>query len=511
MALQESALREWARDDLAKVSSFGEAGVLSGTGIAAVSQKERYAMEMQTRLSTEMERYLDLSTRQVEVTEANMANASNQSYTREVPNWQENQPIVINGVSYATGVTVTGGISQRDRVLEQRLQQQTQLSSASSSLLTALTTLQSNFSSAGSSSTTGNIGTDITNFFNSYTQLESSPTNNADRQAILSSATTLAGDISSTANSLNAQQLSLDQSANTVVTQVNALLVSLAQVNQQIQSTAPNTDAGILEDQRQSDLSQISSLVGINEVTTEKNGLSITTTGGQLLVTQGTSFQITSGNVGGVTHFYLNGTDITSQLTSGGGQLGGILTARDQSIPSTLASLDQLAYSISTNVNTVNNAGTDLDGDNGNAGNIFNAPTQVSGSAVAMSVVMTDPSKIAAAGLNLGTGDDSNAVNAANLASQTIVNGETPANYYSNLVSTLGALVSQTTTENTAQSASVTQLQTQRNALSSVNLDEEASNLEEFQRSYQAASQVFTILNTIMASAVNLGVETAVS
>lgn len=447
----------------------------------------------------------------LDITSNNVANASNQSYTREVPNWQENQPIVINGVSYATGVTVTGGISQRDRVLEQRLQQQTQLSAASSSLLTALTTLQSNFTPASGSSTTGDIGTDITNFFDSYTQLESSPTNNADRQAILSSATTLAGDISSTANSLNAQQLSLDQSANTIVTQVNGLLVSLSQVNQQIQSTAPNVDAGTLEDQRQSDLSQLSSLVGINQVTTEKNGLSITTSGGQLLVTEGTSYQITSGNVGGVTHFYLNGTDITSQLTSGGGQLGGILTGRDQSIPNTLASLDQLAYSISTSVNMVNSAGTDLDGDNGNAGNIFYAPTQVSGSAQAMSVVMTAPNKIAAAALNGGTGDDSNAVTAANLATQTIVNGETPSNYYSNLVSTLGAQVSQTTTESTALSASVTQLQTQRNALSSVNLDEEASNLEEFQRSYQAASQVFTILNSVMASALNLGVETAVA
>lgn len=445
------------------------------------------------------------------ITSNNVANASNKSYTREVPNWVENQPIVINGVSYGVGVTVTGAVSQRDRVLEQRLQQQTQLNSASSSLLTALTTLQSNFTPAGSSSTTGDIGTDITKFFNTYTQLQSNPTNSADRQAILSSATTLAGDISSTANSLNAQQLSLDQSANTIVTQVNALLVSLAQVNQQIQSTSPTADAGVLEDQRQSDLNQLTNLIGINEVTTEKNGISITTTGGNLLVTHGLSFQITSGDVGGTTHFYLNGTDVTSQLTSGGGELGGILTARDQSIPNTLASLDQLAYSISTSVNTVNNAGTDLAGDNGNAGNIFNAPTQVAGSAQAMSVVMTDPNKIAAAGLGQGTGDDSNAVAAADLATQTFINGQTPTNYYSNLVSSVGALVSQTITENSALSASVSQLQTQRNALSSVSLDDEAANLEQFQRSYQAASQVFTILNTIMASALNLGVETAVA
>jgi flagellar hook-associated protein 1 len=445
------------------------------------------------------------------VTSNNVANASNQSYTREVPNWSENQPIYINGMAQGTGVTVTGGVSQRDRVLNQRLDQQQQLSASSTSLLAALTTLQSSFTPASSSTSTGNIGSDITSFFDAYTQLESSPTSNPLRQSVLSSATALAGDISNTAASLNAQQSSLDQSATTVVAQVNALTASLAQITQQIQSLSPNQDAGTLEDQRQSDLSQISQLIGINQITTESNGLSVTTTGGQLLASEGASFQITSGSVNGVTHFFLGTTDITSALTSGGGQLGGLLTARDQSIPTTLASLDQLAYGIATQVNTINNAGTDLDGDNGNAGNIFNAPTQVAGSAATMQVVLTDPNKIAAAGLNLGTGDDSNALAAANLATQGIIDGQTPSDFYSNLVSTLGAAVSETTTQNTALTASVTQLQTQVNSLSGVSLDDEASNLEEFQRSYQAASQTFTILNSIMASALNLGVETAVA
>jgi flagellar hook-associated protein 1 FlgK len=454
---------------------------------------------------------LDADQVALDVTSNNVANASNESYTREVPNWSENQPIYINGVAIGTGVTVTGGVSQRDRVLNQRLDQQQQLSAASTSLLSALTTLQDSFTPASSSTATGNIGTDITNFFDAYTQLESDPTSNPLRQQILSSASTLAGDISSTAAGLNSQQASLDLSANTVVEQVNALTVSLAQVNRQIQSTSPTTDAGVLEDERQSDLSQLSQLIGINQVTTEQNGLSVTTTGGQLLASEGTAIPITTGDVGGVTHFYLGGTDITSALASGGGQLGGILTARDQSIPTTLASLDTLAYGIATNVNSINNAGTDLDGDNGNAGNIFNAPAQVAGSAAAFSVVLTDPNKIAAAGLGKGTGDDSNAVAAANLATQDIISGQTPSDFYSNLVSTLGATVSETTTQNTALTASVTQLQSQVNALSGVNLNDEASNLEQFQRAYQAASQVFSILNTVYASAINMGVETAVS
>jgi flagellar hook-associated protein 1 FlgK len=88
---------------------------------------------------------------------------------------------------------------------------------------------------------------------------------------------------------------------------------------------------------------------------------------------------------------------------------------------------------------------------------------------------------------------------------------QAPIDYYSNFVSTLGATVSGVQTENTAQNASVTQLQTQNDALSSVNLNDEAAAMSTMERSYQAASQVFTMINTMMASALNLGEETAVS
>jgi flagellar hook-associated protein 1 len=99
----------------------------------------------------------------------------------------------------------------------------------------------------------------------------------------------------------------------------------------------------------------------------------------------------------------------------------------------------------------------------------------------------------------------------AGLASQQIVNGETPINYYSNFVSTLGSTVSEVQTQNTAQNASVTQLQTQNNALSGVNLNDEAAAMSTLETSYQAASQVFTLMNTLMAAALNLGDQTTVA
>ena len=459
---------------------------------------------------------LDADQAALSVVANNVANANTSGYTEETPDWQENAPIEVNGILIGDGATETGATSQRDRVLEERLDQQQQLASASSTRLTALNNIQALFTpdSGSSTSTAGDIGSDITSFFDSFSSLESDPTDNALREQVLSSASTLAGDVSSAASSLNGQSAALDQEASGVASQVNSLTSSIAQLNQQIESASPDADAGTLEDQRQQDLSQLSQLIGINQVTTENNGLSITTTSGQLLVSEGQNYQLTTGTVNGVTDFFLGGTDITSQLATGGGQLGGYLTARDTDIPGVLSSLDQLAYSISTSVNAQNNAGTGLNGTTGTAANplyIFNEPTQVSGSAAAMNVAMTDPNMVAAAGAGDGTGDNSNATAMANLAGQSIVSGQTPINYYSNFVSMLGSTVSEVQTENTAQSASVTQLQTQNNALSSVNLNDEAVAMSTLESSYQAASQVFAILNTIMASALNLGDQTTVS
>jgi flagellar hook-associated protein 1 FlgK len=463
-----------------------------------------------------MAQALDADQQALNVVANNVANANTPGYTVEQPNWQENSPLVINGLQIGQGVTETGATSVRDRVLESRLDQQQQMAASSGSRLTSLNTLQALFTpdSGSSSAKAGDIGSDITSFFDSFSSLEANPTDNSLRQNVLSTAGTLSADIANAATSMNSQRQALDQEASGQTSQVNALTRAIAQVNQQIMTTSPNADAGTLEDQRQQDLSQLSQLIGINQITTENNGLAITTTSGALLVSGSSSFQMTTGMEDGVTNFYVNNANITKPLAAGGGSLGGYLTARDTDIPTAVTALDQLAYNISTSVNTQNNAGMNLDGVMGSALNplyIFDQPAGVAGSAANMSVTMTDPNQIAAAGAGDGTGDNSNAVAMYNISKQSIVDGQTPTDFYSNFVTALGATVASVQTENTAQSASVTQLQTQNNALSGVNLNDEASSMTTFERSYQAASQVFAMLNTIMGSALNLGEQTTVT
>jgi flagellar hook-associated protein 1 len=442
-----------------------------------------------------------------------VANANTTGYTRQVAAFSENDPVTINGISYGTGVTMTGGVSQRDPVLQQALQQQNQIASASTARLTALEQVQTIFnqattatsgSSAGSAS---GIGSDLSAFFDSLSSLEASPSDMSLRQQVLTTATNLAGDFNTASSQLSAQQTSLDQQTSSLVTQVNSLTQSLAQLNQQIQSSSPSSDAGVLEDQRQQDIQQLSQLIGIHQIQTENNGLEITTSSGALLVGGAQSYSISTAAVSGSLHLYDSlGNDITTSLTSGGGQIGGLLTVRNQDIPQMQSALDTMAYDLGTAVNTQNQAGSDANGNPGVA--VFNLTAGVSGAAAGISVNLTDPSQIAAAASGVGSSSDTNLLAMANLQNQGVVGGRTPSSYYSTFVTTVGSLVAGVSTQNTAQQASVSQLQNQINSLSAVNLNEEAASLQKFEQSYAAASKIFTVLDMVMSSALNLGVQT---
>jgi flagellar hook-associated protein 1 len=50
-------------------------------------------------------------------------------------------------------------------------------------------------------------------------------------------------------------------------------------------------------------------------------------------------------------------------------------------------------------------------------------------------------------------------------------------------------------------------LQSQIGSISGVNLNDEAAALENLEQSYEAASKLFTVLDQVMTSALNLGVE----
>lgn len=451
----------------------------------------------------------------ISVVAGNIANANTPGYTTETVQWGTADTVTVGGQSQAGGVTIEGVSSQRDRVLNQRIDQQTQEESGTAARLAALNDLQSVFSGAisasGSATSSGaaDIGQQMTALFQSFSSLAADPTNTSLRTGVLSAAQSLAATFNQVSASLQQQQSGLDATISSAAAQVNSLTSAIAGLNAKISASSPNSDAGTLEDQRQYDIQQLSALIGIHQITNDGNSLTITTGSGAVLVAGSQSVALETQSSSGVTHLLLNGVDQTAALTGSGGEIGGTLEARDSDIPAALGAIDQLAWNVASAVNGQQASGTDADGNAGSP--IFTMGSVAAGTAGNISVALTDPNGIAASASGAGTQDGSNASAIAALASAAIAGGQTPSASYASLVGQIGANVSEATTAQASQSASLTQLQSQQSGLSSVDMNDQAGLLQTYEESYQAASKVFTILNSVMTSAINLGVETAVS
>jgi flagellar hook-associated protein 1 len=299
----------------------------------------------------------------------------------------------------------------------------------------------------------------------------------------------------------------LDQQVTSIVGQVNSLTATIANLNGQISALSPKGDAGTLEDQRQAAIAQLSQYIGLNQITTENNGIALTTSTGKALVSGSASYALTTLQTGGTNHVLSGGQDITGQIT--GGQLGGVIAARDTELPTVFSALDTLANGIATQVNQVNVQGVDNYGNPGQP--LFTIPAGVAGSAAAIAVATDDPRRIAAAGFGEGSAGNTNAQALADLSTANIAGGTTATAFYASMLDQIGNATASATADSTQQQATLTQLTSQRDSFSGVSLDQEAANLTQYQRSYQAAAQVFSIVNSLFASALNLGEPATVS
>ena len=101
-----------------------------------------------------------------------------------------------------------------------------------------------------------------------------------------------------------------------------------------------------------------------------------------------------------------------------------------------------------------------------------------------------------------GDGDNRNMLGLAGLQNKNILDNST-ASYqsdYSALVGKMGSLTLQTQVGRDAQGALLAQVQSRRDSISGVNLDEEAANLLRFQQSYQAAARVIAVAQQLFNS-----------
>ena len=196
----------------------------------------------------------------------------------------------------------------------------------------------------------------------------------------------------------------------------------------------------------------------------------------------------------GMSRLVFNLDDALVQVT--GGELRGVLDARDTDLPNLITKLNDFAQGLMTQINAVHQTGFGLDNTTG-----LDFLTGADASDIGLnSVLAANPHQIATAAAANQPGDSSIGLAIANLQlAQTMAGGTmTFDTFYGNMVSVLGADVSRAQGLQESSNMLNSHLEGMRQSVAGVNLDEEMTNLSAAQHAYDAAARVITSIDEML-------------
>ncbi len=448
-------------------------------------------------------RSLSVQQQEMEIAGQNVANANNTAYANEQLVISDSTPLHTLIGDEGTGVQATGISDARNPLLDNQIRSET---STTSSLTAQQSNLQnaeaylneqiaaSNTSIAASSSNGLTAG--LSNLFNAFQSLSTDPSDHSLRQNTVQSAQQVAGQFNQISAQLSTVQAGLNTSIQNDVASSNQDLKTIANLNQQIVvAQAAGGSANQLTDEREQTLEHLAGLVNFS-ATTEANGAVDVSIGGVSMVA--------GVNVADSLQTYDpgNGQPLVQAQNAGthlaltGGSMGGEITARDGALASLQSGLDNLASQLITQVNTIYSAGYDLNGNKGQ--DLF---TGVDASTIGVnSNVATDPSQFQAAGTAGAPGDNTVALALAQLGGQSLpgLNNQTFSGNYAQTVSDLGTSISKVNDQLNSSQAVTQMLNNERASVSGVSIDQQMTNLIQYQKAYQASAELITTLNQMM-------------
>jgi len=425
--------------------------------------------------------------RAIDVTGHNIANASTDGYSRQVAD-MVTTPALEDGPTrlIGTGVDVLQYTRVRDSFIDVQLRAQTMRKGYQQAQQDGLNQIEL---ALNEPSDTG-LSNLLSKYWSAWQNLANAPENMATRQALAQAAASLANGFNTLSTQITTVQTQTAQQQTSLVTQVNSIGSQIASLTSAItaaeqQGQQPND----LLDKRDLLLDQLSSFGNISVSqsagTPGTLGSIDVTFGGTALVAGATASTVTLAGMTGLTSGQLAG-------------LGAVITAGT----GYQTTLNQLAASLAQSTNTQHALGVDLNGNPGGA--FFTVTTGSEAATIAVNpALLASPALIAASAAAGTPGDASNAIAIADLQNSPLVGGATLDTGYAQLVGQIGG-DSQLAQQNLANaSALVDSLTNRRASVSGVSLDEEMTNLLQFQRGYQASARALTAMDDMIDQLIN--------
>jgi len=317
----------------------------------------------------------------IEVTSNNVANASTPGYDEESIELETALPQDAGGFAIGSGVGVAGV----QRAYSQAAATQLNTSQSTLGQLTALQNYTSQIDNLFGT-TAGGLTTALQTYYSGWSAVADDPTSSSAREALLGDASALAANLNSTSSQLQEMNSDVNTRITADVNQINSISTQISSLNTQIeQRTGSGQAPNQLLDQRDELVSNLSQLAGVTTTSNSDGSINVYLGNGQPLVLDQNTYQLSTvpnefnASQLEVASTASDGASISSSITSG--DLGGLLSARTQSIDPALNQLGQIATAVAQSANTQQGSGLDLNGQLGSALFSVGAPVATSSSA----------------------------------------------------------------------------------------------------------------------------------
>ncbi|MBC7643544.1 MAG: flagellar hook-associated protein FlgK [Thermoleophilia bacterium] len=443
----------------------------------------------------------------MDTTGHNISNVNTEGYSRQTATLSTTTPYTLPAMNriipsqMGTGVEVSGITRARDQYIDRSIRNQFGSSSASNTALGSMQALEVALGEPSENAISGSLR----RFLDSMSKVAASPNDPSARQVFAQSASQLASQLNQVDTRIVAVGTESDDRLNQTVPDVNQMTARIASLNDTIKKAVlmgqqPN-DALDQRDQLMDNLSKVLNYTYTTNNVTKEVTITFGTTTPINLVDP-----LVAGGFTAIVRADLDTAYGNGDLTAG--QAYGDEDMFNTKIPALRAQLDNLANSLVSGFNAQNTAGFDLTGTPG--GNIFN-PVGTTAATIQLDPgnnILTNTNLIAAASSWLAPGEPLNGGNALAMAGlRNIIQGApmnaTFENYYGSVVSGLGTQAAQMEQTLGDQANVADAMESRRQSVSGVSMDEELSDMMRFQHAYQACARVLTTLDEGIDTIIN--------
>jgi flagellar hook-associated protein 1 FlgK len=425
----------------------------------------------------------------------NIANVETPGFSRKRPVFGEAEALDMPLGRIGLGVDTRTLERLRDVYLDTAYRKENTAYAKHESLEQCLSEIEMAFSEP---SDTG-LGDILRDFWDAWQELANQPEGATPRSYVVSKATSLCTSLSHLSSQLTRMRENIDMEVAGVVGDINSIAERVAYLNGRIvEAEVSGNEAGDLRDKRDLLIDELSGLAEVQVFESDDGAVSVKI-GSESLVERKTAVLLGT-SVRGDNNVVI--TDVTlgaggRPIRVTGGRLGGLLQSRDTTIPSYLARLDEIARTLVEEVNRLHRTGFDLSGAPG--GDFFD-PAGLAAASIRVSDAVQADSTLLAVSSDGTPGNGAVALGISDLRLAGLFGAERASSedYYASLVADLGIEAERATESKDAEKLLLTEIDSRRESVRGVSIDEEMTNIVASQHAYQAAVKLVTVIDDLM-------------